>query len=116
MASGDSLLCDLDFPADIPGMGNRRLSRSVLAADDRSMKEGSVGKVSGEPFFVPDERSDEAPVERPREESDPFSVSRATEAPEGRFATGWAISVTGSGRRRWDGAAADAEEDDARLF
>jgi len=100
LASGDSLLCDLDFPADIPGMGNRRLSRSVLAADDRSMKEGSVGKVSGEPFFVPDERSDEAPVERP----------------EGRFATGWAISVTGSGRRRWDGAAADAEEDDARLF
>jgi len=75
------------------------------------MREGSVGKVSGEPFFVPDERSDEAPVERPREESDPFSVSRGTEEPEGRFATGCAISSTGSGRRRW--AAADAEEDDA---
>jgi len=107
LASGDWLLWDPNFPA---GTGNRRLSRSALAADDRSMREGSVGKVSGEPSFVPepDERSDEAPVERPREESDPFSVSRGTEEPEGRFATGCAISATESGWGRWDGAAADA--------
>jgi hypothetical protein len=58
------------------------------------MREGSVGKVSGEPLFVPDERREEAPVERPREESEPFSGSRGTEDPEARFAIGCAISVT----------------------
>jgi len=60
------------------------------------MREGSVGKVSGEPLFVPDERREEAPVERPREESEPFSVSRGTEDPEARIAIGCAIPVTGT--------------------
>src|SRR6266852_4097507 len=58
------------------------------------MREGSVGKVSGEPLFVSDERREKAPVERPREESEPFSASRGTEDPEARFAIGCAISVT----------------------
>jgi hypothetical protein len=62
-----------------------------LVADDRSMREGSVGKVSGEPLFVPDERRDEASAERPRDESELVSVSGGTEEPGARFATGCAI-------------------------
>jgi hypothetical protein len=58
------------------------------------MREGSVGKVSGEPLFVFDERREEAPVERPREESEPFSVSGGTENPEARIAMGCAFPVT----------------------
>jgi len=74
LTGGDSLLFDPDFLTDIPGKGSRRLSRSVLPTDDRSMREGSVGKVSGEPLFVPDERRDETPVERSLDESDPVSL------------------------------------------
>ena len=93
MAGGDSLLFDPGFLGKT-AKGNRRLLKSALDSDDKSMREGSVGKVSGEPLFVSDERRDEAPVERPREESETFSVSRGTEDPEARFAMGCAISVT----------------------
>ena len=58
------------------------------------MREGSVGKVSGEPLFVSDERREEVPVERPREQSEPFSMSIGTEGPEARFAIGCVIPVT----------------------
>jgi hypothetical protein len=95
LAGGDSLLFD---PGFLAVKGNSRLPKSALASDDRSMREGSVGKVSGEPLLVPDERREEAPVERPREESEPFSVSRGMEGPEARFAIGCAISVTGTCR------------------
>ena len=106
MAGGDSLLFD---PGFLAAKGNIRLPKSALASDDRSMREGSVGKVSGEPLFVPDERREETPVERPREESEPFSVSRGMEDPEARFAIGCAISVTGT--CRCAGAAEDAGGD-----
>jgi hypothetical protein len=107
LTGGESLLLDPGFLTDIPGKGNRRLSRSVLVADDRSMREGSVGKVSGEPLFVPDERRDEAPVERPLDESEPVSVSGGTEEPGTRLVTGCVIPV--DEWCRWDG------EDDAGL-
>jgi hypothetical protein len=71
------------------------------------MRDGSVGKVSGEPLFVPDERRDEAPVERPLDESELVSVSGGTEEPGTRFVTGCAIPV--DKRCRWDG------EEDAGL-
>jgi hypothetical protein len=105
LAGGDSLLFDPDFLAE---KGNRRPPRSALDSDDRSMREGLVGKVSGEPLFTSDERSDEAPVERPREESETFSESRGTEDPEARFAKGCAIPVTE--RCRWVGAGGDDAE------
>jgi hypothetical protein len=108
LAGGDSLLFEPDF---IPE-GNRRLSKSVLVAEDRSIKDGSVGNVSGEPLFVPDERRDEPSVERPREETELVSVSGGTEEPGARFATGCTISV--AERWRWDGATAGAG-DDVRL-
>jgi hypothetical protein len=98
LAGGDSLLFDPDFLA---ANGNRRLPKSALDSDDRSMREGLVGKVSGEPLFVSDERSDEAPIERPREESE--TLSRAAENPEARFA----IFVTE--RCRWASGRDDAE-------
>ncbi len=41
------------------------------------MREGSVGKVSGVPLFASDERRDEAPVERPRDESETVSTGDA---------------------------------------
>lgn len=88
MTGGDSLLFELDFLADMPVKGNRRLSKSVLVAEDRSIRDRSVGNVSGEPLFVPDERRDEASVERPRDESELVSVSGGTEEPGARFATG----------------------------
>jgi len=106
LAGGDSLLFDPGFLAE---KGSSRLPKSALASDDRSMREGSVGKVSGEPLFVPDERREEAPVERPREEFEPFSVFRGTEDPEARFAVGCAISVTET--CRCVGAAEDAGGD-----
>jgi hypothetical protein len=91
LTDGDSLLFD---PGFLAAKGNSRLLKSALASHDRSMREGSVGKVSGEPLLVPDERREEAPVERPREESEPFSVCRGMEDPGARFAIGCAISVT----------------------
>lgn len=106
MAGGDSLLFDPDFLGKIAVKGNRKLPKSALASDDRSMREGLVGKVSGEPLFASDERSDEAPVERPREESE--TESRGTEDPEARFAIGCTISVTE--RCRWVGAGGDDTE------
>jgi len=75
------------------------------------MREGLVGKVSGEPLFTSDERSDEAPVERPREESE--TLSRGIEDPEARFAIDCAISVTE--RCRWVGAAVDTGRGDTEL-
>jgi hypothetical protein len=90
LAGGDSLLFD---PGFLAVKGNIKLPKSALASDDRSMREGSVGKVSGEPLFVSDERREGVPVERPREESEPFSVSRGTEDPEARFAVGCAIET-----------------------
>lgn len=83
MEGGDSLLFELDMLADMPIKGNRRLPKSVLVAEDRSIRDRSVGNVSGEPLFVPDERRDEASVERPREESELASVSGGTEEPGG---------------------------------
>lgn len=108
MAGGDSLLFDPDF---LTVKGNRRLPKSALDSDDRSMREGLVGKVSGEPLFAP-ERNDEAPVEveRPREDSEAFSASRGTEGPEARFAIGCAIPA----RCRWDGPE-EVGGDDAEL-
>jgi hypothetical protein len=78
-----------------PGKGRRspEFSKSVLVAEDRSMTDGSVGNVSGDPLFMPE--SDEAPVERPREESDVTSVSGGMEDPEARFAMGCAICTPG---------------------
>ncbi len=73
------------------------------------MREGSVGKVSGVPLFASDERRDEAPVERPRDESETVSTSRGTEDSEARFAIGCAISLTGT--CRCIGAAEDAGGD-----
>jgi hypothetical protein len=73
-------------------------SKSVLVAEDRSMTDGSVGKVSGDPLFA-HESSDEAPVECPREESDVTSVSGGMEEPEARFAIGCAISTAGMSAR-----------------
>jgi hypothetical protein len=110
LEGGDPLLFD---PGLLAVKGNRRLVKSALASDDKSMREELVGKVSGEPLFVPDEISDETPVERPREESETFSVSRGTEGPEARFAMGCAISLTD--RCRWVGAAVDRGGDDAEL-
>lgn len=111
MAGGDSLLFDPDFLGKIAVKGNRRLPNSALDSADRSMREGLVGKVSGEPLFVP-ERSEEAPVERPREDSEAFSASRDTEGPEARFAIGCAISA----RCRWVGPAEEeVGGDDAEL-
>jgi hypothetical protein len=94
LAGGDSLLFDPGFLGKTAVKGNSRLPNSALVSDERSMREGSVGSVSGEPLFVPDERREEAPVERPREETEPFSVSRGTEDTEARFAIGCAMSVT----------------------
>ena len=92
-----------------PGKGNRspEFSKSVLVADDRSMTDGSVGKVSGDPLFMPE--SDEAPVERPLEESDVTSVSGGMEEPEARFAMGCAIST---GRMSGGGDTAESAEDE----
>jgi hypothetical protein len=106
LAGGDSLLFD---PGFLAVKGNSRLPKSALASDDRSMRERSVGKVSGEPLFVPDERREVVPVERPREESELFSGSRGTEDPEARFAIGCAISLTET--CRCVGAAEDAGGD-----
>jgi len=109
LAGGDSLLFDPDF---LTVKGNRRLPKSALDSDDRSMREGLVGKVSGEPLFAP-ERNDEAPVEveRPREDSEAFSASRGTEGPEARFAIGCAIPA----RCRWVGPEEEVGGDDAEL-
>ena len=106
MAGGDSLLFDPGFLAE---KGNSRLPKSALASDDTSMREGSVGNVSGEPLFVSDERREEAPVERPRDESELFSVSGGTDGPEARIAIGCAIPVTETSR--CVGAAEDAGGD-----
>jgi hypothetical protein len=98
LPGGELLLLDpwfLDNMPEKPGKGNRspEFSKSVLVAEDRSITDGSVGKVSGDPLFVPE--NDEAPIERPREESDVTSVSGGIEDPEGRFAMGCAISTDG---------------------
>jgi hypothetical protein len=108
LAGGDSLLFD---PGFLAAKGNSRLPKSALASDDRSMRERSVGKVSGEPLFVSDERREVVPVERPREESELFSVSRGTEDPEARFAIGCTISLTETCRcvGTADDAGGDAE-------
>jgi hypothetical protein len=80
----------------IPEKDIRRpeFSKSVLVAEDKSMTDGSVGKVSGDPLFA-HESSDEAPLEYPREESDITSVSGGMEEPEARFAMGCAMCTAG---------------------
>lgn len=112
LPGGEPVLLDpelLDNMPEKPGKGNRspEFSKSVLVADDRSMTDGSVGKVSGDPLFMPE--SDEAPVERPLEESDVTSESRGMEEPEARFAMGCAISIAGMGCA---GRTADSAEDE----
>lgn len=110
MTGGDPLLfVDPDVLAESPLEGSRRLSKSVLPTDDKSMRDGSVGRVSGEPLLVPEERSEEAPAERPREESDLTSRSGGTEEPETRFAIGCASPVVD--RCRWGGAPTDDDDD-----
>jgi hypothetical protein len=108
LAGGDSLLFDPDFLGEIVVKGNCRLPKSALDSDDRSMREGLVGNVSGEPLFASDERRDEASVERPREE--PETLSRGTEDPEARLTI-----VCATERCRWVGAAVDAGRDDTEL-
>jgi hypothetical protein len=107
---GPILFVDSDILAECPLEGSRRLSKSVLAADDKSMKGGSVGRVSGEPLLVPDERSEGAPAERPREESDPTLRSGGTEEPEKRFTIGCASPVVDG--CRWGGTPANDDDDD----
>ena len=84
-------------------------SKSVLVVEDRSIRDGSVGNVLGEPLFVPDERCNKASVECPREEMELVSVSGGTEEPGACFATGCTISV--AERWCWDGAVAEAGHD-----
>lgn len=87
LPGGEPILLDPEFLNNRPG----KPGTPVLVAEDKSMTDGSVGKVSGDPLFMPE--SDEAPVERPREESDVTSVSGGIEGPEARFAMGCAISA-----------------------
>lgn len=112
LPGGEPVLLDPEFLDNMPEKpGNRspEFSGSVLVADDRSMTDGSVGKVSGDPLFMPE--SDEAPVERPREESDVTSVSGGMREPEARFAMGCAIPT--SGMRRGGNTAESAEDERA---
>lgn len=111
---GDPLLLDPGFLDEMPEKDIRKpeFSKSVLVAEDRSMTDGSVGKVSGDPLFA-HESSDEVPVERPREESDIISVSGGMEEPGARFAMGCAISTDGI---NGDGNTAESTEDETAVI
>ena len=98
LPGGEPLLLDPGFLDNMPekagkGSLSPEFSKSVLVAEDRSMTDGSVGRVSGDPLFMPE--NDEVPVERPREESEVTSVSGGMEDPEARFAMGCAIPTAG---------------------
>jgi hypothetical protein len=114
LPGGDPLLLDPWFLDKMPEKDIRRpeFSKSVLVAEDRSMTDGSVGKVSGDPLFA-HESSDEAPVECPREESDVTSVSGGMEEPEARFAMGCAISTAAMSG---GGNIAESIEDEAAVI